>query len=611
MSNIEWFKAIQYKIDDSFASNFDELINIQAKSRKSDIWFSEKTKLMICPRPWTTRVWDITSGAWWVSKEYFFTDFKRKRWHIKWYNHRWYYLNWNSWISLWDTFTWNSFNFNSFRLPINLDWTESTEYTNWTSTIAAETISIASWDSTVSPIWKILIITDDTAWNQSYRWCFWTIINNADWVYTLQWSWILTWVKSWAKYEIYDTLWFYLQVSTWEDLDRYYCIRNDWLLYENTSFRWFATYSLRNIKALLSTEFLTKQVSFDNSIWTFNKWTLFYSSWALNNPFFYDFTWALTLPNSSWDINDIFIFKKRLVIWWINFISYLNASDTLKVVNLVTDKYWIKENSLNDLWSDAYIISTNNKLYSLSETLAWSLVINNVWSQVNNYLKNFNVKIATWFDGSRLYLYWQKDISTPWVILVLDIDYKFWSVWTWIYPSCIINENNITYFWDLNSWNIYFFDDTVFTDNWNAIEQKISFKEVDLSDVFTPKMLWNIFLWLDNFNQKFIVNLYAAWTENNTLFLSESYNIEEILIPQENNPIWAWLIGENIIWWFTIDSNVTYPYLKKIQVWNDKANIWKISIIGKDWWAFYLNQLDIQVWNDVDTKNYFNPSLTR
>ena len=37
-------------------------------------WFSEKTKLMICPRPWTTRVWDITSGSWWVSKEYFFTD---------------------------------------------------------------------------------------------------------------------------------------------------------------------------------------------------------------------------------------------------------------------------------------------------------------------------------------------------------------------------------------------------------------------------------------------------------------------------------------------------------------------------------------------------------
>lgn len=598
-------KPIPIKIDKNFASNFDELINIDVSNRKSNVWFSDKDKLMIKMRPWTSQLWNTLTWWTWISGQYFFTDFFLKRHHIIWYNNRVYrYDSW-TWTDLWVNFWWNDFFFNRVRLPMNLDWSIPITYTNSANWWWAEQIAIASWDTTPNPIWKTLIITDDPWNNQAYRGVFWIILDNSWGNYTLQWAWIVTAVKSGASYQIYTNTWEYLQIMNWVSNDRYFYWKNDWILYENITFSWFATNSLRNIRAIESTQYISKQFFYKNYFIAFNKWTIYYS--VLWNPFFYNFTWAITIPWVSWDINDVFEFKNRLIIWWTNYIAYINWITNLIQVEFVVKWYWMKANSLVDLWTDAYFLSSDRQIFSLSETLQSTLISTNVWEQVEYYLQNFNTNISTWFDWKKMYMYWQKDNTSEWIILVLDIQYKFWSIYTWLRPSSIVTENAITYLTSNILGKVSFFDNTIFTDLWEEIEQKIVTKEIDLGDVFSLKELSSIYLWLENFNQELTIDTYYSLVLNNTKKPTKTISTEEIYINWSNNSMGAWVLWENIIWGVWYEKNISLPFMKKIDYDSDNGLLWKIILTWKNWSPFYLNQLDLMIWFSMDTKEYFSP----
>lgn len=619
-------QSIQYKIDKNFAFNFDILQNIKVWKRKSSNWFLDQNKLMLSMRDWTSRLWNEISWSWWNSWMYFFTDFLWKRHTIRWYNNRvWRLDNINEWQDFTWNMSWNNFNFNTVKLPLMLDWSNPTEYTTPANATWSELVKKAAWDTWwAANIWRVIFITDNIWDTQVYRWCFWFIswydtdtqeyIIWDSWIlWTINAVWDLIGLKSWSKYKIFDTIWEFLQICNWATLERYYFWKSDWTLEEFTNYRWLATFWLRNIKAFSDTQFLRKQIYWNNSYYTFLKWTLYFSAWNVNNPFFHTFINSLTIPWIKWwDILDLFIFKNRLVIWWNNFISYINKFTDLIQVELLTNIYWMKENSLVDVWVDAYFLSTDRELYSLSETITWALKATNVTESVNNYVQKFNVNICTWFNWRQLFIYWEEDFNTPWVIAVLDIHYKFWSIYTWLTPSDIIVENWITYLADNNSDIIRYFDSTTNLDVWwIEIEQKVAYNELDLSDVFSQKTVSDLRFWLDNYTQELFVDIYMSWVARNTK--KQRYVINKIEQDVEWwwESMWEWLMWDWILWWLWYTKEISFPYLHHIQLDSDSANIWKIILTWKDWSPFYLNEFVLEVWYNWQSKVYFSPSNTQ
>ncbi len=614
MSNKEWVIPISFKIWDNFASDFDELVNIEVQNRKSDIGFSEFNSMTIKMRPWTTQIWNTLTWTWWVSKQFFFIDFFKKTHHIKWYDKKVFRLDSGVWNNLWINFISNNFNFTPMLLPMMLDWSIPTEYTTPANSSWAERVKKSASDSWwAANIGKYLIITENTANTEAYRWAFASILDYDSWTaeYTLNWAWITTILKAWAKYQIYDTLWEHLEVANWAEFERFFFWKSDWTIVENTKYTWLATKWLRNVKWILDTEFIKKQISYDASYWTFNKNTLYYSAWALNNPFLYNFTTVLSIPGAvSGYINDLFVFKDRLIIWGSNYAANLKWPITsLTRIDMITESYGIVPWTLADVWVDWYFISTNKHIYSLKENISWTaLLATDEGKIIRNYLKNYNFNLIWAFDWSKLYFYWEEVAGETWIMTVLDIQFKFWSTYTWLAPSSIIFNEGITYLSDNNSDKIRKFDNLVETDIWQAIQQKVSLKEISWWAPFNIKSLTDIFLRLDNYPQELSVSLYMAnpWVNTRKNIKNIKLTIDDVTPTSE--PIWEWVIWEWLIWWIAVDSNISLPIMKKITYDVDNAVLWKIIINWKWGSSFYLNQLD--VWIIAQNKAYFSPNNT-
>jgi len=463
-------------------------------------------------------------------------------------------------------------------------------------------------------IWKYLIITQNIANSEAYRWAYASILD-YDLVtleYTLNWAWLTTIIKAWATYQIYDTLGEYLQVTNWAEFEQYFFWNAAWVMINNPTYTWLSTKWLRNVRWLQATEFIFKQISFDNSYWTFNKNTLYYTAWSLNNPFFYNFTTVLSIPWSiSWYINDLFVFKNNLIIWWSNYAAYLKWPVTwLSSIQMITQSYWITPRTLADVWIDWYYLSTNKHIYSLRENLSWTaLLATDEWKIIWNYLKDYNFNLMWAFDGAKLYFYWEAVNWWPWIITVLDIQYKFWSVYTWLSPSSIVFNEWVVYLSDNNSDKVRKFDNTITTDIWANIIQSVALKEISWGVPFNIKSLTDVFLWLDNFPQELTVSLYMANPWKNTKKNTKSIRLTTADVNPTSNPMWLWVVWEWLIWWTAVSFDISLPMMKKITYDVDDAVLWKIIITWVNWSPFYLNQLDVSLimWED---KTYFDPSNT-
>ena len=607
-------KTLSYRIWSNFSTDFDELQNIKIENRKTDIWFSDFWQMVIKMRDWTTQVWNSISWTWWVTWQFFFIDFFKKIHHLKWFDNKIFQLNWGIWNNIL-SFNSTDLSFNPVLLPMQLDWTIPTTHITWSDSSAWERVKKSSTDTWwTSAIWKYLIITDNSWNSQAYRGAFASILdyNTSTFEYTLNGSWITTSLKSWAKYQIYDTLWEYIQFTNGSELEKYVYWKPNWDLVENISFQWLATLGLRNIKWLSNSEFLFKQISYYWAYWNFNKNTLYYSTWTLNNPFLYNFTTVLSIPwNISGKINDLFIFKDRLIIWGDSYIAYLRWPISSWVeISLITQSYWITPKTLVDVWIDAYFFSTNKHIYSLKENLAWTAIEStDEWKIIWNYLKDFNFNLLWAFDWSKLYFYWEQTEWQTWIITVLDIQYKFWSTYTWLSPSSIINNNWKTYLSDNKTDKISFFDSNSELDISEKINQKISVKDIYLWKPFTQKALTDIYLWLDNFPQSLIISTYMSLVWKNTMKNRKIIEVWQSTIAPIFNSVWGWIIWEWLLWWASVNENAILPIMQHIRYENDKALFWKIIIEWKDWSPFYLNQLDVEVIPEI-TKQYFSAENT-
>ena len=589
--------------------------------------------------------WVIFTGG--NGKQIFYTDRLGTRRHYRAFDDQLYYLNGGTWTSLASIGT-TDVDFSTQKVPVlNIRaWNSTTAYiigdrvilngivyscilghTNFTPpnvtywvvsdgnptsrtspTLAsgAEKVKKDAADplSATNNVGKILIIT---SW--VYKWCYASIISYdvAGTEYTLGGAGIITALPASTTYKICDFVSDVLMIC------RGPSGQNE-LFYDGiiplAHYTGYTTDSLRQVAALSATETVTKLVLFVNQCWTYKGGTLYYTGWFPGNPFFFNFTTSLTV---GWNgtILDIFQYKTRLVTIWTNFV--FSVPSTLIVDRHITTFGWVKDAYVNT-WDDIYLFTTQKTVVSLNETINWVVWVKlNVAENIRNYTSTFATAFCFWFDGRRMYLYGQTDSTTTWYLCVLDTLYNFWSIYTWLRPTSITQENGIVYITDNNSDIIRYFDASTETDvsvgtNQTAIfSQAITSKEIDFDDVFTTKTLTDIYILFENYTQSVSLDIFMSLNNKNSQ--KQQKTINTLAIPIISPTISESLIWTNPFWvsWFL--STISVPIMKHTQFAADPVNILKFRLSGKDGSLFYISQIDLKI-SPSPPKEYFDPSNT-
>lgn len=598
MPTIDPDVQISYMITDKFSSLFDELQNIQLLNRKTDIWFIEPDKMMITMRPGTAQVGNTITGGTGNGNSFAYIDKTRTKRIYRVYNSKLWYLNSATWTDI-ANLSANDADFAVYRIPTMIVPGTPTEYTSATDSSVGERIRIDAADVTgAASIGKIAVMT---SW--AYKGAFGKILSIEAGEYLIEWSGMVYKNLAWAKYRIYDTTSDCLQVNTGSGNDLYF----DGIT-PHTDFSGYATASLRQVFALASTQYVGKTISFNNLVWTFNNWYLFFSGGTINNPLFYNFTGQRSIPWVSGEIIDLFTYKNRLIVLGDSFVAAIQSSG---VIDIISTTFWGKRRSAINAGNDIYFLTTNNELVSLSENIALTVIVNDIVKSMTNYTKDFNTSICSGIDGSKMYLYGQVDSVTPGTIIVLDLRYKFFSTYTGLAPSSFLFSNGVTYLFDNATHLCRRFDTTVFTDVGDVeIEQMVSVKDIDNRDPFTMKTFKQIWLWFENFTQELYVDVYRSIDRSNGKYDTKLISIAEVSTTNPAPEIGLWGLWEDVIWWEGILADATYPCFEVIEYGADQANIFKVRITGKDGSPFYLNAMDVKISEYGDKKWYHNPVRT-
>ena len=639
-------KPIQVRFGEKYSQFFDEIINCELANRKSDSGFIEQEKPMIKPRPWSTRIgntlvpswdvatayvlWDIVaygnvmykasagstgstppSANWtvfteWTSKQYFYIDRNRVSRHFRAFNNNLYYLNGSTWTSIKAIGT-VDIEFSTQRVPMNASGADSTNYTVAAVSSGAEKVKKAAGDTlnANNNIGKILIVT-----NWVYKGCYASIISwDSAWSeYTLGWAGIITALPATTTYKLFDFVSEAMMVCRGSSNQEELFFDG---ITELTWFQGYTTASLRQVSAITATQTVTKLISFQNQCWTFNGWTLYYTGGYPWNPFFFNFTTALTVWGNGSN-SDIFNYKSRIVV---NGTSFLFSIPTTLIIDRHITSYGAIKDAYINTGDDVYIFTTQNTLVSLNETIAGVVQIKNVGEQINNYLKTFKTKIVFGTDSRKIYIYWQTDATTSGYMCVLDSIYKTWWIYYGLRPSSIVSNWWFTYITDNNTDIVRVLSSTVVTDTviWTNLtttfDQSITLKEVDLNDIFSPKVITDVYIAMENYTQAINIDTYIAINNKNWQKKRAVFSFTEV-------PVWGIPLGDGLIWenmfgsWGMLDI-ISVPVMKHVEYANDPSNSFKIQITWVSWSQFYLSQIDIMVQNYGAAKAYFDASNTK
>ena len=579
---------------------FDLIQNCQIKARKSDTDILQ-WKLMLSMRDGTELVWNEISWTWWTSNWIWFTWVDWNRHFYIWYNKKIYKLVWNTWTDIWWTFTNNNFSFNTVKLP------------HWNPTATYESSFTATWSNKLKPsasdttptnnTWKYLFITGSavpTAATYSTVDAVRSKYSNIESFDSVNNEYQLPnllnpiALPNLVRYKIYDTLENYLQITNWVDSDQYYDGVN-W----NTDFTW----RLNQHFDRFNQWFKPQQVFFYNWVqWTYEKWTLFRST-AFNN-FWFNINEIIEMSYFD-NITEVFVWKNRIVVWWDRSVIYVDYDWTLWIYkqNVISDNYWMVKWWVNNFDKDVYFLTNNKQYISLVENQFWIVIPTNVWATIDNYLQDFNYNISSWFDWRKFYTYWEQTAWVTWKILVYDVQYKFWSVYTWLSPSKFILEKNNFYILSNKSGQISKFTSWVELDINTKIEQKVSTVDIDWNNIFKIKECPHYFLYFENIWQELKIDTARCLNDSNTI-TSDIISITETL-PSETE-LWENILWEHILWGNSVIAWLPLPKLYKKNLWEDWALIWKVSLTWINWSSFYLNDF-VFLYNDIDW-DWFNPN---
>lgn len=579
---------------------FSLLQNIQLKNRKSDVDILQN-QLMLTMCPWTEIVGNSISSSWQTSNWIFFTWVDWNRFQYVWHWNKIYKLISWTWTDIWMTFTNNNFNFNTIKLPY------------WNPSSVFSSSAIATWSNKLKPdasntnpeqkVGKYLMIVWNTspsaaqyATTDVYRnkYSYITSYDAVNWEYLLEWLWNAEPIINWVKYQIFDKLENYLQITNWVDDDQYY---------DGTSAQSIFKWRINQHFGRYIANFKPQKCFFFNWVqFTYRIGTLMRSE-PLN---YFWFNLNETIDMSNFDIiNEIFVWKNRLIVWWERSVVYYTYNSTLKSYEstVMSDNYWMVKWWVNNFWKDVYFMTNNKQMISLSENQYWIVIPTNVWAIIDNYLQKFNFNIVTWFDWRKFYIYWEEVAWTTWTTCIYDTQYNFWSTRIWLSPSKFILEKFDLYILNNKKWEIYKFVDWVYTDNWTIIEQKIWTMDLDWNNIFQFKESKETLFHFENLNQDFYIDVIKCWQKWQYKETKSRTIVEQIA---NDLSLWEWILWEWILWWNNIIEWLPLPYILKVTTWADAALLWMYIIRWKNWSPFYLNDM---LFNYSLLTEYFNPEF--
>jgi len=637
---------ISIRFNEKSRGYFDTIENAELSNRKQDTWLIELDRPMLRPRAGTVRyadtiidtwvsstaysIWDYVvhndvvykASAWstgseppsanWTivtnpsqSKLFFYTDRLWVRRGYRVFDSTLQYTTWSTWTNITSIGT-NEVEFSIQRVPVNTTWLDSTSRTTPSVSSAAEKVKKDAWDTlnANNNVGTILLVTSGI-----YKGCYAPIIayDSGASEYTLGWSGIIVALPSGTTYKRYDLITDVLQIT------RGYNDANE-LYYDGiTPLTWlqgYSTDSLIQVSAFATGKWLKKMVTFNNNCWTFSGTTLFYSGWYPWNPLFFNYTGALTLGwNGS--IVDIFQYKSRLIVIWTNFLFSISSS--LSVDRHVTTFGGEKDAYVNT-WDDVYILTSQKTLASLNETITGVIVVKNVGQDIDNFIKKYNFNICFWFDANKIFLYWEETAGFIGKMCIYDVRRKLWLIYTGLNPKSIVAEGGRVYLSDNNSDIVRYFDLNITTDVAIGTNQTSTFnmyletKEIDLGDIFSQKVLKNVYIAFENYSQSLYMDVAMGLNRKNANKARQSIDINEV--PVAWGTLWEEMIWDSTFWISWFSDIISVPVLEKKSYTVDSGNIFKIILSSKDWSPFYLTQIDLQVgWRNAQ-KQYFDPNHT-
>lgn len=579
------------------SGKFDFMENVMLSNRFSDVGIIEPSALMAGPRPGTSFYGNRIGTSGLTSDVIFFTGSDSVRRAYCFFGGKVWKLVGSTWTDTGITMSGADVRFNIVRLP----WSSSdpTTYTTQASTAANRVKPDATDTSGLANVQKYLFFVNSPTTSPEYAFKFISSqISNFDaGEYVTPYlgsSGIIT--PAGLSYKVYDGLREYLQVSSSSDPDVYY----DGVSV-NTNFTGAAAYQFKIASGNAAMPpYPEAYVNYGGYMWGYYKNFLIGAPGT--NPFNFEVT-TLRSTQKTGDINTLFRWRKFLVVGssdFVGYISFTTGSD-IPELNTISNSYGIRKNTLIDLQSDAYFLSTNNELYSMEETFNGLILPTNVSLPVSNFIKDMNINTCSGFDGRFMYIYGEKDGTTSGYLLVFDIRYGWWYDWTGIRPSRIVCELGTTYFSCRDRGGVQRFDHSVFTDNTLAgtgdkITQRVLSDDQRLGNMFVTKKINSAYAWLDNKNQDLRVKIYGSTIRNNGTVSTTDWSFsEESVVPSTSGPgslIGTQEYGDDTFGSGAVNGTIAYPNLLKIMLReSNEFSSFKIEVLGKDGSPFYLNEL--------------------
>lgn len=630
-------QKLNYRVDKDFIKNYDELININLVRQPSDIGFTDYDKLMIRPRKPFLFQDSLPSVTGNCSNIFFCTDINNvtrayrvvnsttgvsRAWKIQ-YATVTPIAPPSTGIGTWTDCTnasigtspiqWD-FKLSTVRIPTNFNGTESTIYTIWTQPTIVDRVTKAWWDPEgATAIGKIMLI-----YTGIYKGLYAPIIgyDTTTTEYIIQWSGAIVPFKTADTYTIYDTLADNVQILSKSNTDYYVdgTTRRSGILN-------FCTLSLRQSKVINSNEFIGEQISFNNSRWVFKGSTVFPSKGVPGNPFYYTLTGQYTV--SKEEIKWVYVYRNRLICYGDSFIY---AVKTDWVIEKITDSFGIQKDAIVSTWDDLMCITTDRRIVSINETINWALYVKDIADSLFNYTRWMSADCWAWADSENIYFGGRSrsyNITDRPYILVYNLVYKFWSVYTWPQILWVVSYNGIAYFTDaFLPWhrvlgggfsNEYFglleYNATstnttsVASTVQQAYEQKVSTRWIDLGRIFEIKALQQVSLWFENLRTRADTTVFMlldgkVWSKvKKTHAIDWVTNVSYLGIN---------VTGQELLGWSTVTIDSYFPRIITEKYSQDRALSWKyvIQSVWED--GFYLNGMQINMMRDSDEEDYNN-----
>lgn len=500
-----------------------------------------------------------------------------------------YYSDGGKWIPFSENYTYSAISlgnnpdspatFNTVSLPSS--W--QIDATTGTNAPWLEQVGPGALASPAQYVWSYLLIT---SWVYAGKYAY--IFDYKDSFFVTVSLWNATPILSWVTYSIFSKKGRYIQITNWVDDDKYYngtAFEARYEGYIKSHIEKFADF-YNGWPGVIRT--------FGNQSFTNIGDSVYVSD--VSQPLWFNINDSIDLQKSS-AVDDYFVWKNKMIAYGNNFTTFIDPNVS-SGANRTTDfkNYWIVPGSCAEVLWDFWLLTYSGQIIPLSETVFGTIVEKkNIWAPVYRYLQTMKRNVTSCFDWRKYYVYWEDRNETGYTC-VYDSLYEFWSVYTGIRPAKFIVEWESVYFVESGTGHLCKLQKNKVTDAEVVIDQVISSKDIDAGNVFITKWIGNFWMFMENKNQKFIVNI-SKRTNKDSFWKDYDFVVNEKKVDS---------IG--LVGFDNVDYHSLVPQFINCPTDNDGGNILRWAIRNNGTNGFYLNQL--QLWITLpDTQDITNVDL--